>query len=229
MTSRSTAPLLCALAACLLLPACSGNRELASRAQAGDAAAQFEYGRRLLTGQNMWLSSPENAVAWFRLAARQGYTPAQAALGACYETGLGVDASPAESRRWYQLAADQGNAMATMHLAMADYRDEKDPQRALALLERVANAGYIPARLRYALVLLQSNNSSTETTRRAIDQLRIAAMDGSGEAAYLMGLFYASGKGVPQHSGIALGWFENAADAGYEPAQDIIDDLTQGD
>ncbi len=217
-----------ALAACLLLPACTGNRELARRAHAGEPAAQFEYGRRLLTGQHHLFARPQLAPGWFRLAALQGYAPAQAALGACYEAGLGIAPSSAEARYWYGLAAEQGNPMAAMHLAMADYREAKNPQRALTLLESAANAGYVPARLRYALVLLQGGNAPLEETRAAIDQLRIAAMDGSGEAAYLMGLFYASGRGVPQHSGIALGWFETAANAGYEPAQDILDDLTQG-
>ncbi len=219
----------CLLAACLLLPACTGNRELARRAHAGEAAAQFEYGRRLLTGQHHWFSAPQHAPAWFKLAALQGYAPAQAALGACYESGLGVIPSPVDARYWYGLAAEQGNPMAAMHLAMIDYRENSDPKRALSLLESAAAMGYIPARLRYAIVLLQGGNASPEDMRRAIDQLRIAAMDGSGEAAYLMGLFYASGKGVPQHSGIALGWFENAADAGYGPAQELIDDLTKGD
>ncbi len=217
-----------ALASCLLLCDCTGNRGLARRAHAGEAAAQFEFGRRLLTGQHRLFASPQHAPGWFRLAALQGYAPAQAALGACYEAGLGISPSPAEARYWYGLAAAQGNPMAAMHLAMADLREAKDPQQALALLERAANAGYIPARLRYALVLLQGGDVSLTETRQAIDQLRIAAMDGSGEAAYLMGLFYASGRGVPQHSGIALGWFETASDAGYEPAQDILDDLTVG-
>ncbi len=220
--------LLSAAMACMLLPACSGNRELARRAHAGEPSAQFEYGRRLLTGQRFWLRSPEKAANWFRLSANQGYAPALAALGACYETGLGVTPDPAQARHWYQQAAAQGNAMAVLHLAIADYREEKDPRKALALLERVANAGYIPARLHYALVLLQGGHAPLADTRKAIDQLRIAAMDGSGEAAYLMGLFYAAGKGVPQHNGIALGWFEHAAQAGYEPAQELLDDLTQG-
>ncbi len=214
------------LVACLLLPACSGNRELARRAHAGEAAAQFEYGRRLLTGQHCWYAAPQHAPGWFRLAALQGYVPAEAALGACYEAGLGVAPSAADSRYWYGKAAAAGNPMAAMHLAMADFREQRDPQRALELLERAAHAGYIPARLRYATVLLQGGNAPLADTRRAIDQLRIAAMDGSGEAAYLMGLFYAAGKGVPQHSGIALGWFASAAEAGCEPARKLLKELT---
>ncbi len=213
------------LAASLLLTACNGNRALARRAHAGDAAAQFEYGRRLLTGQHRLHAAPQHAPGWFRLAALQGYAPAQAALGACHEAGLGIPVSLSQAKLWYGRAAAQGNPMAAMHLAMLAYREERDPARALELLEQAANAGYTPARLRYASVLLKKEKATTQDTTLAIDQLRIAAMDGSGEAAYLMGLFYAAGKGVPQHSGIALGWFEIAADAGFEPAEAIINDL----
>ncbi len=214
-----------ALAACLLLTDCSRNRELARRAHAGEAAAQYEYGRRLLTGQHCWYAAPRHAPGWFLLAALQGYVPAQAALGACYESGLGTPPSAGKARFWYSLATAQGHPMAAMHLAMADIRENRHPERAHALLEQVANAGYLPARMRYASLLLREENATLETTRKGIDQLRIAAMDGSGEAAYLMGLIYASGRGVPQHSGIALGWFENAADIGYAPARKLLQEL----
>ncbi len=221
--------LTCTLAAGLLLTACSGNRELVHRAHEGDAAAQFEHGRRLLTGQHRLLAAPQHAPAWFLLAAEQGYAPAQAALGACYEGGLGgLTPSPEKARYWYTLAAAQGNTMAAQHLILAQYRTEKDPQRAFELLGQAADAGYLPARLQYAQILLQNGKAPQEDIRKAIDQLRIAAMDGSKEAAFLMGLFYASGLGVPQHSGIAIGWIETSAQAGYEPARELLDELTQG-
>ncbi len=212
----------------LLLPACSGNRELARRAHEGDATAQFEYGRRLLSGKHRLFASPKQATEWFRLAALQGHSGSQAALGVCYEAGLGVPQSLNDARHWYSLAAEQGNPMAALHLAMVEYREAKDPKLALAMLEQAADSGYIPARMRYALVLLKKKNCSRQDMRKAIDQLRIAGMDGCGEAAYLMGIFYASGTGVPQHNGIAVGWLEISAHAGYEPAKELLDDLTQG-
>ncbi len=213
------------LAACLLLPACTGNRALLRRARAGDAAAQFEHGRRLLTGQHRLHADEAHAPAWFRLAAEQGYAPAQAALGACYEAGLGVEPSDEEARRWYTKAAAQGSPIAAMHLAAIAYREEQNPKRAYELLERAAERGSIPARLRLARLLMEGSACIPKDETRAIDQLRLAALDGSGEAAYVIGLCYAAGKGVPRHSGIALGWFEMAAEEGYEPANAILQDL----
>ncbi len=217
------------LAACLLLTACSGNRELVRRAHDGDAAAQFEYGRRLLTGQHRWFSSPRHAPGWFRLAAEQDYAPAQAALGACYEAGLGIAPSAEQAEYWYSRAAGQGSPIADMQLAVLAYEKEKNPQRALELIQKAANAGIIPARLRLARMLLEGSGGVEQDAQRAIDLLRLAAMEGSGEAAYLIGLCYAEGRGVPQHSGIALGWFETAAEEGYAPAQAVLHDLEQAD
>ncbi len=211
--------LLSALAACMV-SGCSENRELLHHARAGEAIAQFEYGRRLLTGQHCWRAHPEKAHAWFRLAAEQDYAAAQAALGACYEAGLGVESSTTEARHWYTLAAAQGHPEATMQLAIADFREEKDPQRALTRLEALADAGHLKARLLYASLLLKKEPITLMNLRAAMDQLRIAAMDGSAEAAYLMGLFYAGGIGVPQHAGIANGWFRNAAEAGFNAEQE---------
>ncbi len=222
--------LVATLAAALLLPACTSNRELARRAQTGDASAQFEYGRRLLTGQHHLFDHSKHAAAWFRISALQGYAPAQTALGACYEGGLGgLTSSPTDARYWYTLAAEQGDSMALQHLILADYREEKNPRRSFELLKQAADSGFLPARLLYGMKLLEDGGDSLEDTRHAIDQLRIAAMDGCREAAYLMGLFYASGLGVPQHSGIAIGWFETAAQDGYEPAQQLLNDLNKAD
>ena len=56
---------------------------------------------------------PENdkeAMKLFRLAAEQGYAPAQHNLGYMYANGEGVPENDREAVKWYQLAADQGLA-----------------------------------------------------------------------------------------------------------------------
>ena len=62
------------------------------------------------------------AVRWYRLAADQGYSPAQTTLGNMHINGIGVAQDLAESARWYRLAADQGLAVAQYNLANM-YRD----------------------------------------------------------------------------------------------------------
>ncbi len=214
-----------AASACLaaaLLGACGGS-PIARRAAEGDASAQFEYGRRLLTGQHGLRQDPAAAVPWLRASADQGHSSAQAALGVCCELGLGVPSSLSEARNWYALASRNGNPFATLALAQLERRGDH-PERALPLLRRAADAGLLSARLQLAEMLMLGDGVD-QRLRDGIDQLRLAAMDGSGEAAYLMGLCYATGLGVPVHSGIALGWIRNAADLGYRPARKLLAEL----
>jgi uncharacterized protein len=53
------------------------------------------------------------AVRLYRLAAEQGYAPAQFNFGVMFNNGQGVAQDRAEAIRWYRLAAAQGNTNAT--------------------------------------------------------------------------------------------------------------------
>ena len=48
----------------------------------------------------------EEAVKWYRMAAEQGFSQAQTALGDCYKNGIGVSQSDKEAEKWYQLAQE---------------------------------------------------------------------------------------------------------------------------
>ena len=52
------------------------------------------------------------ALRLYRLAAEQGDADAQNNLGGMYAEGLGVPADPVEAYMWFELAAEQGHAMA---------------------------------------------------------------------------------------------------------------------
>lgn len=61
------------------------------------------------------------AVKWYRLAAEQGYAPAQNDLGYCYQKGYGVDQNYSQSIYWYRKAADQGYATGQSNLGYMYY------------------------------------------------------------------------------------------------------------
>ena len=74
-----------------------------TRAEAGDAVAQFNLGVRYDFG----LGVPEDdveAMAWYRQAAEQGYASAQYSLGFMYSTGIGVPQDDVEAYKWFNLA-----------------------------------------------------------------------------------------------------------------------------
>ena len=58
---------------------------------------------------------PQNykeAIKWYRLAAEQGFAPAQYNLGAMYFEGLGVPQDHKEAEKWFRRSAEQGIARA---------------------------------------------------------------------------------------------------------------------
>ncbi|TVR11668.1 MAG: sel1 repeat family protein [Salinarimonadaceae bacterium] len=108
------------------------TREIRSRAEQGDAEAQYLLGRIYVSGQ---LDRPETdvrssadvlyrhgeAMRWYRRAAEQGNVRAQVALGDKYFYGrlvvitngrLGSTGDYAQAVRWYGKAAEQGYAQA---------------------------------------------------------------------------------------------------------------------
>jgi TPR repeat protein len=72
---------------------------------------QFQLGRSYLDAERF-----DDAARVTKLAADQGFAPAQAALGSFYASGHGVKQSWTEAARLYKLAADQGFAPAQFFL-----------------------------------------------------------------------------------------------------------------
>jgi len=91
--------------------------ELRTRAEAGNADAQYNLGFRYVAGLGVPQDDAE-AVRWYRLAAEQGDADAQFNLGVMYDSGKGVPLDDAEAVRWYRLAADQGYDAAQYNLGL---------------------------------------------------------------------------------------------------------------
>ena len=91
-----------------------GLRDLAD---AGNPAAEYEVGLRLVDGRGV-TRDPKAAAGWFEKAARQGLAPAAYRLGSQFEKGIGVARDAAQSTDWYQRAADAGNIRAMHNLAV---------------------------------------------------------------------------------------------------------------
>ena len=111
-------------------------------ARAGDAEAAFELGQMLRPG------APEQAWAWYRMAAKRQHAKAALMLGLLAANGEGVAQDAAEAARWLAVSSELGNAHA-MFLLYNAYRTgrgvEADQQKGLALLEEAAHHDYPPA------------------------------------------------------------------------------------
>lgn len=211
------------LLSCLCLGSCrSSTHSIQERALAGEANAQYEYGRRLLTGQKS-AQNPALALGWFQAAAQQGHAKAQAALGACYQQGLGHPRHEMQALSWYNKAAAQGNEHAL--IALLDYADKQTSHAAAKrTLQQLLDAENPAAEL-YMATRLMSKANSKAAQYQAIDYLRYAAMGGSGDAALLLCLCYMEGSGVPPSPELAMGWFGIALELQSDAAQLILQQM----
>jgi hypothetical protein len=82
-----------------------------SRAEQGDADAQYNLGIMYATGEGVPEDDAE-AVRWYRLAAEQGLAAGQRNLGFMYGTGLGVRENDVLAYMWSNLSAAQGDETA---------------------------------------------------------------------------------------------------------------------
>lgn len=120
------------------------------------AAGQKENPLRMhVSGVNVRIIYPDD-LAWFSLAAKQGFPAAQSQLGKMYKDGMGVPQEYETGYKWLRKAAAQGDAPAQYELGSYYYRTENSPVKewdeAESLLRKSAEKGYVPAELELARV-----------------------------------------------------------------------------
>ncbi|HEV2083152.1 MAG TPA: tetratricopeptide repeat protein [Brevundimonas sp.] len=128
--------------------AASTYRDFRTRAEAGDAAAQWEVGMMLLNGHGVARNDAE-AYRWVRKSGEQGNESGMISTAVMLAMGQGVGRDPGAARDWYRRAAEtHGSAHALRGLAgmllMGD-GGAPEPERGLAYLELAAEGGDAPA------------------------------------------------------------------------------------
>ena len=95
------------------------------------------------------------AVAWYRMAADQGFAAAQYNLAFMYEDGRGVQQDEREAARWYRRAAGQSYVDAQNNLGVMYFQGRgvsRDLQQALLWLLLASEGGNLKAAVNSALV-----------------------------------------------------------------------------
>ena len=123
-----------------------------------------------------------------------------------------------KSMYWYRRAAEQGHAMAQLHLAhelaMEESENVHTSPQVIEWVRRAAEQDNLDAIKSLAFCLLTKENPDTA---QAVALCRKAAMRGDDEAQLFTGNFYYLGKGVPQDYNEAFRWYQRASEC-----QDIL-------
>jgi hypothetical protein len=95
----------------------AGNSgDIISKAEKGDANAQFKIGRCYYKGIEGFQQNIEESIKWYTLAAKNNHADAQCNLAWCYEVGDGVEQDFEKAYFWYLEAAKNNCAMAQYSL-----------------------------------------------------------------------------------------------------------------
>lgn len=217
-TSRTRLPSVL-LAAAALLSACQSPDAamkpdpLRARAEAGDAAAQFELGNSYDAPDNS--SSPESvreALVWYERAAAQGHAKAAEHAGYVLLNGLAGEPDHARALKWLLPASEAGQPWATELIATSYLRGQgvtKNPIQACSWFERAAAQGSAEAlfRLGYACA---NGQGAPRDEARAVAWFLQGAEKGNGSSRACLGMLAWSGRGLPRDYAVARRWFEQA-------------------
>lgn len=195
-------------------------KELLSKAQSGNAEAQFWLGKVYEEGRLVPRDADESA-SWFLKSAEQGYCPAQRMLGL-----INARSNPPVGERWLLRAAEQGDAVAQFWLGFAyenNWFGTTDSQEALKWYKKAAEGGDPDAQVVLGQKyedgegVEQNYELAAQWYRRAAEHA--PDLGGAGQGRNDLGVLYMRGLGVPQDYVQAYMWFSlkgsegNAAEA----------------
>ncbi|MHB2166848.1 SEL1-like repeat protein [Alsobacter sp. R-9] len=157
---------------------------LQKAASAGNPAAAYEVGMRMIDGRGL-PKDPAQGARWLEKAASAGLAPAEYRLGSLYEKGTGVPVDLAKAREWYARAAGKGNAKAMHNLGVliADGGGDKpDYASAVAWFRRAAELGVRDSQYNLAILAARGLGMSQNLGESYV-WFSIAATQGDEDAA----------------------------------------------
>lgn len=122
--------------------------EIRSKAERGDARAQWELGKAFSNGELGLEKDQQAAFKWIHKAAEQNEAEAQDGLGFCYKYGLGVAQDTAEAVKWFRKGAEQNDAPSQYNLASCfngGIGVAKDDVEAVKWFRKSAELNFTPA------------------------------------------------------------------------------------
>ena len=126
--------------------------------------------------------------------------------------------------QWMKQAAEQGDAVAQLQLALMYQHGreiQQDLNQAFQWMRKSAEQGDADAQ--FHLAFMYSNGEGTpQNLNQAFQWMRKLAEQGNAEAQYNLSVMYNIGEGVEHDEEKALYWLKKSADQGFIQAQDVL-------
>ncbi len=181
-------------------------------AAAGDNIAAYKVGILYYNGQGVTQNFYE-AFNWIKQAADKGYLQAIRDLGLMYDNGQGTAQNYTEAMTYYHKASDKGDLNALNDIGTLYYNGSGVPQNyteAMVWFRKAADRGLITA-INNIMVAYKADKVPNPDYPWALSLFKKAASD-LPDAAYMVGLFYANGRGTTVDFSQAVVWYGKAAD-----------------
>lgn len=209
--------LLLAAVGAVALSACGGAQTAAGQgvvaAEREEVLKQFDQGVEAYR-----IGDLNGAFRSFRIAAEQGFAPAQSLLAEMYRKGEGTPKNDAEALKWYRLAAAKGWAYAQYNLGRVYQTGEGSPKSVVEALRwyRLAAEQGLPIAQNNLGAMYHNGEGIPQSSSEALKWYRLAADQGYVLAQLNLGAMYAVGWGVPENHVEAMKWYDLAAAQGEE-------------
>lgn len=195
------------------------------KADAGDAAAQYEMGIIYYHGKGV-VASQKEALEWFQKSAAQGNPEAQLQLGKMYAAGEGVEQSDTAAFEYFQKSADQGNAEAMFQLGLCYLVGKGVLQSgldALAYILLSAENGNPEAQNYMGLIYYSGiEGVIPQNFELSFSYFEKSANQGHSSSMAILGWMYLSGEGVTKSEHEAFEWLKIGAASNDPFAQFVL-------
>lgn len=167
----------------------------------------------------------EKAFTLYLQASELGHAPAMTCLGLMYQKGEGTPRDETQAFIWLSKAAEAGepDGMASLGAAYGEgMGTAKNGVLSVEWSRKAAAAGN--AQGMYNLATSYYDGSGVEKNRKtAYEWFKKAAENGNAKAMHYAGLILYNGvEGLPRDEAAGKRWVSRAADAGYEPAKQVL-------
>jgi TPR repeat protein/serine/threonine protein kinase len=163
----------------------------------------------------------KEAFFWYKEAAMNGFSLAQAYLGYCYFSGKGILQNQYEAVYWYTLAAKEGHSSAQTNLGICyekGYGTKKDEIIAVKWYSLAAEQEDISAQYNLAYCYERGIGNLEQNQEKSFMYYELAASKGHTIAQCHLASFYETGVVVTQDNTEAFHWYLLSAEKGYLPS-----------
>lgn len=182
--------------------------EQVRKARKGDTEAQWQVGSTYVH-----LGDPVRALSMLQAAASVGHLRAAALLGWLHEEGRGTAENIDEAKRWYLVAAEQGQADAMAALGRLSLQESAPEAQdsAWQWFEKAARLDHPVAQYHLGWILAQRTRAGRDDAGAYAWFLK-AAQQGHVGAQVAVATHLLLGRGVATDSKAAGKWLQNAAE-----------------